>query len=84
MEPHSLPRTICLVCRKVYVYSRYFARHIKNKHQEAVSDILEKQSEETRIGSDHVRFNISMGVDEMDETNGRDIEDILTAGTRSL
>ena len=73
MEP-NISRNICPVYSKAYVHNGHFARHRKNRHLEAVLEILEKRSKEIRMWSGHAGLN-------MYEI---DIDDILPAGTLIL
>ena len=71
IEPCSLPKIICRVCRKAYVHNRNYVKHIETKHPNEASEILEEQqlSGETTGSFDHTRLNIGMEADESDIDN---------------
>jgi hypothetical protein len=63
---------------KAYIHNGNYVKHIKTKHPEEASEMLE-----TRPGFDHVRLNIDMEVDEM-EVDEMDMDYLLPAGTPIL
>ena len=73
----SLPKTVCPVCGKMYVYNGYFLRHIIAKHLDKQLEILVNQTKEGREVANQVRVNNCMEMDGMDRM---DIYDILPAG----
>ena len=70
---------MCQICRKAYVYSRNYVRHVKNKHPAEALEMLEMQSPSGGAGSGfHIRSDMNIDEDEAD------IDDLPPVGTPIL